>query len=801
MAVRRSQNWVNQQRADIPHLRSIESAVRNDFDELINTFAIGGSASYVLRGFELNMSGAIGSASSSLQMIVANSALFHGTSNESGSFFQVPTGTANETLNPTTNTRVSGSFTPSSINYVGLEFTRAVDNSTSAQVFLWNPISKTEFSKTIPLAITFDYRIIVTSSIWAANVLPIAIVETDGSNNVTSVEDRRPMLFRLGTAGSSTPNPFNTYPWTNHTEGRTENFWKSTTSTSPFRGGDKQLLHFKDWADAIMSNLLELKGTTYWYSDNVGGSITKLKSDVALLYMTGAGKFIHHEINAGQINWDNDVFLDLVGSRLSYKLDANVADLTDVNQTTNNETVSVTTTNNWISQGFTPSVSADISKVTLNLANGAAADGDLVVEIYSDNAGEPNSLLGTSKAIDASSIGVSSADYVFEFNTAVALTAATTYHIVLNTSSMGVIDGTNSIDVSRANSDVLGGVTSHTTIDGGSNWVDTSKDLVFKIELNTGTDLILADNEVAYINIVRGVDIVPNLIFTNSSAIVTSVGAQSWTGDVIVGDFIKVASELDTKYYEIQSIDSTSQVTLTEVFADTSTGAAGIEAKYAFGSYQVVTTPSTNRHVQKDAREDVPFNEDTYWLFLRQDNSGSVPRVYIRNQGELEKGEDLTIGDGVGEELLTYIGASSETDSTPDYSAINASNGSLSEQNYNTSNGESLTARLAKVTSMLADIRQDINITIDAGDITWDGTNITVSNARLSIPGTTIGAAPVSINTLASTALAANSCLYVDISRSNGGALTLTTATLASLTPSQQRLVIARNIGGELLVV
>ena len=46
MAVRRSQNWVNQQRADLPHLRSIESAVRNDFDELIGSFAIGEGNSY-----------------------------------------------------------------------------------------------------------------------------------------------------------------------------------------------------------------------------------------------------------------------------------------------------------------------------------------------------------------------------------------------------------------------------------------------------------------------------------------------------------------------------------------------------------------------------------------------------------------------------------------------------------------------------------------------------------------------------------------------------------------------------------
>ena len=45
MANRRSQNFLNQGRIDTPHLKSIESAVRSDFDELLNAFAIGEDAS------------------------------------------------------------------------------------------------------------------------------------------------------------------------------------------------------------------------------------------------------------------------------------------------------------------------------------------------------------------------------------------------------------------------------------------------------------------------------------------------------------------------------------------------------------------------------------------------------------------------------------------------------------------------------------------------------------------------------------------------------------------------------------
>lgn len=186
-------------------------------------------------------------------------------------------------------------------------------------------------------------------------------------------------------------------------------------------------------------------------------------------------------------------------------------------------------------------------------------------------------------------------------------------------------------------------------------------------------------------------------------------------------------------------------------------------------------------------------NDENFWIAYRE---GS--KIYVRGYGELMTGESAEISDPVSSEILTFIGAINEADSDPNY--ISSPAGSLALPNFNTSNGESLTARLAKVTSMLADLKQDLNIALNPGAITWDGTNITVTGASLSVPGTTVGAAPVSINTLGSTALPANSCLYVDISRTVGTALTLVVSTLAALTPSQQRLILLRNIAGSILV-
>jgi hypothetical protein len=270
MAIKRSQNFLNQQRVDTPHLRSIESAVRNDFDDVAKGLLTGSDNSYFIRGFEINMTGAIGSSSTSLQVLAADSAVLHTQSNESGTFFVTDSSEANQTLSSTTNEKVEGSFTPGALNYVGIEFTREVDNSTTAQVYFWNPTIDVEFTKTVPLAQTLSYKFVISSSVFTSNVLPLAIIETDAANNVLSVEDRRHMFFRLGTAGSTAPDPSYLYPWD---EGREENDFKSTSSAaSPFVGGDKQIRTEKEWKDAVMSAIKEIKGTTYWYSQNVAGS-------------------------------------------------------------------------------------------------------------------------------------------------------------------------------------------------------------------------------------------------------------------------------------------------------------------------------------------------------------------------------------------------------------------------------------------------------------------------------------------------------------------------------------------------
>lgn len=510
MAVLRRVNLLSQQRIDLNDLKSIESASSNDFDDLMKSFVTGTDHGFILRGFELSMSGAIGGAATGLAVSVDPGAVMHINSSQSGTMYLVPTGMLPQQLNASTNPLVDGSFTPSAINYIGLEYERYLDTTTDSQVYLWDPTTKAETTKTAPRAQVLRFRLKISSTIPASNILPIAIVTTDASSNVISVTDARFRLFSLGQGGFS-PNPTYQYPWTAQSEGRTANPVTSTSdSVNPFHGGDKMLGTLKDWMDAIMTELQGVKGTPYWFSTSTSGSLQSLREDLGNTVITGRGYISHSKTTPGLINWSSDIVVRVIGSSLAYTIAANP----------------------------------------------------------------------------------------------------------------------------------------------------------------TSTNITLTDDQAAYITLIRGQGITPNLIFTNNGATVSSVGSVAWTAPLVAGDWIKLASSTDQGYYKIQSIDSTTQVTLATPFTGQSTGASGTQAQYAFGSYQSSATPSTNRHIYIAPRSQVPSGEDTFWMFLRSDNGGSTGRVYIRFLGsEIEQGVSEEISDNVPLQLFEYIGSASESSSQPQYVA------------------------------------------------------------------------------------------------------------------------------------
>lgn len=255
MAVLRQANLLGNQRVDIPHLRSIESAVAADFD-LIAGIMIAGRAPLIISGFYALSTGI--SQATDIKIRVKDSSLIHFNASESGSIFHVPADRADEQLN-SVNPRVEGSFSPGVTNYIGIDLIRQADDTTVDLVEFIDSDSELETPVQVPLGRTLDYRIVISTLDFENNpgVCPVASVLLDSDLNISQLVDARQIAFRLG-SGGTVPDIKNSYSWP---AGRAEN-----TTGDTFVGGDKVIGDFKSWMDSIMSRLWEVGGGEYWYS-------------------------------------------------------------------------------------------------------------------------------------------------------------------------------------------------------------------------------------------------------------------------------------------------------------------------------------------------------------------------------------------------------------------------------------------------------------------------------------------------------------------------------------------------------
>ena len=283
MAVIRQEQFLGQGRVDVPHLRSIESGVCNDFDLLAGKI-ITGKAPIIVNGFTLDTSA--GTQASQLQLVTAGGVLMNYLASESGSMFEVPLGRANEVLN-TANAKVRGSFTLDQMNYIGIDVVRSSDTTTADLVMFLDPDKGTESGHIIPLARTLDYIIVITTTPFDSTpgIAPVAKVFVTSPGGYNPPIDARNLLFRLG-SGGTVPNPSNSYSWP---QGRTE--------TAAFTGGDKSLTNQKAWMDAVMSRLWEVSGGEHWYSP-VNERNVKLET-TGNTFDNGA----YYEVVANDIHW------------------------------------------------------------------------------------------------------------------------------------------------------------------------------------------------------------------------------------------------------------------------------------------------------------------------------------------------------------------------------------------------------------------------------------------------------------------------------------------------------------------
>lgn len=268
MAVNSRVNFLGQERVDAPFLRLSESDVAGDFD-LLAGLVVAGKQPLVVKGFSIS-SFTVGTQASNLVLDVTNGLILHYQASASGSCFAIQPDRSSEVLSSTANARVSGSFIPSSTNYVGLDLTLQADGTTEGKAAFYIPDLQEEQIRSVPLQMTVDYRIVISAEPFETfpSILPIAIVNTDNVNAVLSVIDARNLLGRLGSGGSS---PDSTY-YFNWPSGRKE------VTGKPFSGGDKEIPSLKDWMNAVMTRIWEIGGGERWCSATADRNVKLIQS-------------------------------------------------------------------------------------------------------------------------------------------------------------------------------------------------------------------------------------------------------------------------------------------------------------------------------------------------------------------------------------------------------------------------------------------------------------------------------------------------------------------------------------------
>lgn len=155
----------------------------------------------------------------------------------------------------------------------------------------------------------------------------------------------------------------------------------------------------------------------------------------------------------------------------------------------------------------------------------------------------------------------------------------------------------------------------------------------------------LGDGQVAYVDLDRDNLITPALVWTNLSSVVTSVGAVPWTSGLVAGDWIRKQHLGFSKYYQIDSVDSTTQVTLSDAVVEPSSPIGGDRSVYAKKDLTVLVDDRVN------------VSENCFWIAMRDDQGAALGRVYFRTIGVLAEGEAIYPNNWVYEEsMLVDVG-------------------------------------------------------------------------------------------------------------------------------------------------
>jgi len=161
-----------------------------------------------------------------------------------------------------------------------------------------------------------------------------------------------------------------------------------------------------------------------------------------------------------------------------------------------NTSLSTIASTTWLGQSFTSLLSDAISSVSFKMNSpGTAISGSVYCKIYSDSAGNPGTLIGTSDAINSATISTSFTPAVvtFPFSINPLLTSSSTYYAIVDFSGVTFPGGSN-VNVMANNTNPYAGGKAYVTSNSGGIWSNfPTYDFYFDIQ-STGGGYIVPSN-------------------------------------------------------------------------------------------------------------------------------------------------------------------------------------------------------------------------------------------------------------------------------------------------------------------
>lgn len=681
------------ERVDLPDLLSIDSFVAGDFKFLLKGL-IGDGKPLILNGFDvINPGDAIGSQSISVR--VADSVVLYPGSNAGPFFHGLPEGnTSAQPLIP--------ELRKNATNYVYLTFS-TFDTSKDTRAF-WDPDldggNGGEFTQDINTESVLKADINVSTSSFPDNTIPVCKVVV-GPAVIESIEDARDMMFRLG-AGGLSPDPFNRFtfpsdPTATYKRAEPPTKMSSALDPNPFQGADKNFHNLKDWMDVVMTKLAELGGTTFWYEDAGSYNLVNLFLDGLGSTYKSKGQWSHSSSTPGMLTWSEDINLKTIPDSRDLIIRSGAKTLA------NEEVMYIPMVRDAAFN--TGNISVDWFN-GVNIVNGVIGSfQNLVKGDWVKKKGDPNHN------------NVRVEEFYANTNlTGGVTTPALARSIKISSTYLGLTEtkvGARTKGV-YTSSEVLVANRGDGTLEalgGNLHWLAIRSDTIMNVS-NVTTSTITGD-------VTEGDGSTAKFTATAHGLVdgdyITIAGSTNYNGTY------KVEVETANIFYirttvTIDEVGVNAYIAVaTTTTRSTADGLLLESANHNFADDETIIIAGTS--LAYDGSHLIKVRSATTFSFavgsavvVASSGTATLARVEVRSDfglNELVQGETVGIGSPDTANILSYVGMGSLSQTHPTYNVPLSYNTLNGMENYNGTDTDNLTVRVAQLTAMMADKTQD----------------------------------------------------------------------------------------------